>query len=127
MHVKMLKDATYPINKRTSQTWPKDWSGDVEDAIALQMIAAKEAEPTAAPKEKAVLTEEETAILKAAAAKALEQQAPPAADNNELTVETDLDALNVAELRAIAVGRGVKGAGKMSRDALLKALSTVAA
>lgn len=122
MRVQCLITCEMKLPSGAVREYPAGWDGEIPDDVAAQWIEAKAAEKVAVP---GGFTPQQEQILAAAADKAL--AAVPASEpepKGELTVEPDLDALSVSELRAMAIGRGVKGAQTMKRADLIKALAT---
>lgn len=113
MRVQCLDVCEMKLPSGAEREHPEGWVGDVPDDVGQAWVDARKAKKL----KKASLTEEQTEVLANAADKAI------AENGADLTREPDIAELSVSELRAMAVGRSIEGAAKMTRAALLKALS----
>ena len=112
MEVRMLNSCEVRLRSGATQTFPKDWIGEVSDEIAANWIDAGDAEPAVVDSDE--FTAGEKRILKRAA-----QQIADTQNRGSESQEVDLDGLNDDELRGVAEQYQVKTTHNMKRETII--------
>lgn len=123
MRVECLTDCELVLPSGSTRTHPKGWVGDVPDEAGQAWIEAKAAKFSKPP---VILSDTQTEILAAAADEIMavqQSQAGSEAVETAAPAGVDLERATVVELRAMAIGRGIKGAAQMRKSDLIAALS----